>query len=1203
MRKLCAQLIKVIPLLAVMVASLCVNAQNSDFNFTIENDIQTANNILEFDLYVSDTDNGAVFKLSTIQAGIVVNPGIYNGGEITISIVDGSSDLTNTFQQPVNVLWEQSRNVIEMTPPAIPDVGSASIIRQLHPGTRICRMRLTNTQPFTAYSQANLTFSFTSPYPYPTKIAQFLTEGLNKSTEVVCNSTNCFNHSANIVLNATPISYDVMGSGTYCQGNTGLTVTLSNSQKGINYQLKNTGVKDGDEIAGTGGPLTWINKSTGNYQIEAVNVATLIPNKMSGNAFIYMNPSPATKAGSDFGICSGGSHQLGRTSITGNTYSWTSVPAGFSATVSNPWVNPLVNTTYTVVETITATGCTNSKSVVATVHSIPTIIITNPAPECSPATIDLTAAAVTMGSETELTYTYWTDESATTSYGTPASAIEGTYFIKGETWIGCYDIKPVFVIVDSSPTITISTPATCSANPLEYSIKVTASSGVLTSTAGSVYNNSNVWTIKEIPSGTDIILTLTDNNCSKTLSVTAPDCNCPVIAAPVSGGDKHYCAGSSIPAINASVQPGETVDWYATPTGGMAVFSGSISYIPSYAGTYYAEARNASSNCKSSSRTAVIITENPLPSAAAGIDRAVCLNASTIIGAVAVSGSTYSWSSLPAGFASTVSAPTVNPPETTTYILVETIILTGCTNTHSVVITVNPLPVAIAGNDRTLCFNTGTTIGAAGISESTYSWSSLPGGFISAEANPEVNPLTTTVYTIVETNKVAGCTNTQSVVVTVNPLPEAVAGDDRGICPGSSTILGAIPVLGSVYSWSSVPAGFSSASANPSVNPQETTIYTVIETISATGCSNTKSVVVTINPLPLANAGSDRAICLNSSTVLGASAVTGSIYSWTSAPSGSIPTIAEPTVNPLVTTTYTLIETISATGCFNTKNVVVTVNPLTGEAGVITGNDSFTPGSKGVAYSVESIINATSYIWTYTGTGVTINGTGTNVTLDFSATASSGSLTVKGHNDCGDGVESSLSIGDTKTLNLTSVMLEGLYAGNSTMNQAQDENGAHWPAGVADHITVELHDASSYGTVVYTASDIPLSTEGSATVIIPGAYNGFYYITIKHRNSIKTASATAKSFAGSSISQSYDNLSEVYGGNLIQTNEGYANYGGDSNQDGIVDSIDMLETENDATVMIFGYFASDVNGDGLVDSVDMILAENNATTMVMEILP
>jgi len=47
----------------------------------------------------------------------------------------------------------------------------------------------------------------------------------------------------------------------------------------------------------------------------------------------------------------------------------------------------------------------------------------------------------------------------------------------------------------------------------------------------------------------------------------------------------------------------------------------------------------------------------------------------------------------------------------------------------------------------------------------------------------------------------------------------------------------------------------------------------------------------------------------------------------------------------------------------------------------------------------------------------------------------------------------------------------------------------------------------------------------------------------------------------------------------------------------------MLETENDATVMIFGYFASDVNGDGLVDSVDMILAENNATTMVMEILP
>ncbi|MHA7112340.1 HYR domain-containing protein [Sunxiuqinia elliptica] len=84
----------------------------------------------------------------------------------------------------------------------------------------------------------------------------------------------------------------------------------------------------------------------------------------------------------------------------------------------------------------------------------------------------------------------------------------------------------------------------------------------------------------------------------------------------------------------------------------------------------------------------------------------------------------------------------------------------------------------------------------------------------------------------------------------------------------------------------------------------------------------------------------------------------------------------------------------------------VTVNPLPGAAGTISGATSVTEGESGVAYSVPTITEANNYNWTYTGTGVTINGTTENITIDFAFGASSGVLTVYGTNTCGNGIAS-----------------------------------------------------------------------------------------------------------------------------------------------------------------------------------------------------
>jgi gliding motility-associated-like protein len=66
--------------------------------------------------------------------------------------------------------------------------------------------------------------------------------------------------------------------------------------------------------------------------------------------------------------------------------------------------------------------------------------------------------------------------------------------------------------------------------------------------------------------------------------------------------------GTGTLALSATVSSGNTVDWYAAPTGGTALASGTTTYTTpsiSQTTTYYAETRNIVSGCVSTSRTAV----------------------------------------------------------------------------------------------------------------------------------------------------------------------------------------------------------------------------------------------------------------------------------------------------------------------------------------------------------------------------------------------------------------------------------------------------------------------------------------------------------------------------------------------------------------------------------------------------------------------
>ena len=232
MKKIITRLTRSITLLLLMVTGFQVNAQISDFNFTLANDVQVSDRILEFDLYLLDTDSNEPFELAAIQAGIIVNPGIYNGGTITVSVVAGSSGLSNVNQRPSSVEWDQLANAIKLTPTSFPGAGFGSIISQTAPGTRICRLRITNSLAFSAGSTANLAFNFTDT-PYPTKVAQYIS---GTAYELVCNSTNTFSNAANIVLNPplpeTPTANP--GSNAGC---TQITANWTTAANATSYRL------------------------------------------------------------------------------------------------------------------------------------------------------------------------------------------------------------------------------------------------------------------------------------------------------------------------------------------------------------------------------------------------------------------------------------------------------------------------------------------------------------------------------------------------------------------------------------------------------------------------------------------------------------------------------------------------------------------------------------------------------------------------------------------------------------------------------------------------------------------------------------------------------------------------------------------------------------------------------------------------------
>jgi len=140
-----------------------------DCQYTIENDVQVSPYELQFDLYLKDTDPSQPFNLSLIQGGFFVSTSIIGGGTVICDVVPGFSDLLEK-QHPDTATYgafDATRFILKMACRRMPRCDSTTIISTTDMGTRVVRLKIVNTVPFPANSQADITFCHTtSPPPY-----------------------------------------------------------------------------------------------------------------------------------------------------------------------------------------------------------------------------------------------------------------------------------------------------------------------------------------------------------------------------------------------------------------------------------------------------------------------------------------------------------------------------------------------------------------------------------------------------------------------------------------------------------------------------------------------------------------------------------------------------------------------------------------------------------------------------------------------------------------------------------------------------------------------------------------------------------------------------------------------------------------------------------------------------------------------------
>lgn len=216
---------------------------------------------------------------------------------------------------------------------------------------------------------------------------------------------------------------------------------------------------------------------------------------------------------------------------------------------------------------------------------------------------------------------------------------------------------------------------------------------------------------------------------------------------------------------------------------------------------------------------------------------------------------------------------------------------------------------ADAGQNVQICAGDQTTLnGTATGGATVYSWSPTAGLSNPNSATTVASPTVTTTYVLTAGDGVS-CSDVDTVIVTVNPLPVVTLGADQMLC-GGSTLLDA-GNAGMNFLWND-------NSTAQTLNVTASGTYNVSVTNTLTGCNSSDTITVTINTPPTVDLGNDTAIC-GDHLVLDAGNP-GMTYLWNNS-------TTQQTLSAFMTGQYSVVVT-DANGCTASDAINITFNQI-----------------------------------------------------------------------------------------------------------------------------------------------------------------------------------------------------------------------------------------------------------------------------------
>ncbi len=550
---------------------------------------------------------------------------------------------------------------------------------------------------------------------------------------------------------------------------------------------------------------------------------------------------------------------------------------------------------YVVTYTSPGAPCNSSSTFNITINPLPVVTAPNVA-VCNGQVANLTASGAT-------NYSWSPATGLNTTTGSNVTATVGanqTYTITGtNTTTGCVNTGTVTVTVNPNPTPVIN-------GQSDYCAGTSAT--IQTTQTYTSYS----WSTGQ-----------------STASIQVTTANNPI---QVTVTNSFGCSGTS-PAYTVAENSVITVNSQVEICQGQSTMIHGISRtVPGV----YSATLPSSNGCDSTSNVTLIV--NSLPVIDAGLNQTVCEGETVIINATGAP--TITWSPT-----QTNGVGFVQPVGSQIYTATGTD-ANNCVNTDQVEITVRPNPVVSNVAPQTRCNNTSTAAVSftSSVAGTTYAWTNdTPSIGLPSNGNGTINSFTATnttsnpvTATITVTPTAAGCVGTPvSFTITVLPSPTATISGTTAVCIGAPspqvTFTGGTGTAPYTITYTINGAGAQTVTTTgntATVNVPTATsglfVYTLTNVAeSGNTCSATAngSVTITVNALPVINAGADVAVCQNGQITLTATgAGTNGTYSWVPSITNGTPFV------PASSGSYTVTGT-DVNGCINTDNLNVTVNP------------------------------------------------------------------------------------------------------------------------------------------------------------------------------------------------------------------------------------------------------------------------------------